>query len=171
MSLHLFSYLRTSRAYRALAVAALVSAAACALSASPAAAQPVPTAISTALSAGTTVGPVLTDPPGTAVSDTATFANGTGAGATGSVTYNVYSDTACSVLVGSTGPISITTPGVLPSSGTVTVSTPGTYYVQASYSGDSNNAPSQSACGSESLTILSSGSHTTVKTTPSPKDE
>ena len=169
MSLHLFSYLRTSRVYRALAVAALVSAAACALSASPAAAQPVPTAISTVLSAGTTVGPVLTEPPGTAVSDTASFANGTGAGATGSVTYNVYSDTACSVLVASTGPISITTPGVLPSSGTVTVSTPGTYYVQASYSGDSNNDPSQSACGSESLTILSSGSHTTVKTTPSVK--
>ncbi len=64
MSLHLFSYLHTSRVYRALAVAALVSAAACALSASPAAAQPVPTTISTALSDGTNVGPKLTEPPG-----------------------------------------------------------------------------------------------------------
>ena len=101
MSLHLFSHLRTSRAYRALAVTALLSGVVCALSATPAGAQPTPTTISTALFDGTNVGPNLTDPPGTAVSDTATFAGGTGAGATGSVTYSVYSDSACTVLVGS----------------------------------------------------------------------
>ena len=93
------------------------------------------------------------------MSDTASFANGTGAGATGSVTYSVYSDSACSVLVGSsdTGDTSAT-PGVLPPSGPVIINTPGTYYVVASYIGDSNNAPSQTSCGSETLTIQASGS-------------
>ena len=168
MSLHLFSHLRTSRAYRALAVTALLSGVVCALSAAPAAAQPLPTTISTALFDGTTVGPNLTDPPGTTVSDTATFAGGTGSGATGSVTYSVYSDSACTVLVGPPDTESITTPGTLPPSATVTINTPATYYVQASYSGDTNNAPSQSACGSETLTIQTSGSTTTMMTTLNP---
>ena len=165
MSLHLFSYLRTSRAYRALAVTALLSGVVCALSVTPAGAQPAPTTISTALFDGTNVGPNLTDPPGTNVSDTATFSGGTGAGATGSVTYSVYSDSACTILVGSrTRRTSTSTPGVLPPSAPVTFNTPGTYYVQASYSGDSNNAPSQSACGSETMTIQTSGSTTTTTT-------
>jgi hypothetical protein len=164
MSLHVFSQLRSSRAYRALAVAALFSGVVCALSASPAGAQPAPTSISTALYDGTNIGPNLTDPPGVSVSDTATFSNGTGAGANGSVTYNVYSDSACSVLVASSGPETISTPGTLPPSGSVTVNTPGTYYDVAIYSGDSNNAPSQSACGSETLTIQSSGGTTSVTT-------
>ena len=168
MSLHLFSHLRTSCAYRALAVTALLSGVVCALSAVPAGAQPLPTTISTALFDGTTVGPNLTDPPGTSVSDTATFAGGTGSGATGSVTYSVYSDSACTVLVGPPDTESITTPGTLPPSATVTINTPGTYYVQASYSGDTNNAPSQSACGSETETIETSGSTTTMRTTLNP---
>ena len=165
MSLHLCSHLRASRAYRALAVTALLSGAALALSATPAGAQPAPTSITTALYDGHNIGPNLTDPPGTSVSDTASFANGTGAGATGSVTYSVYSDSACSVLVGPTGPENIGPPGTLPPSGTVIINTPGTYYVVASYSGDSNNAPSQTSCGSETLTIQASGSATTTTTT------
>ena len=168
MSLHLFSYLRTSRAYRALAVTALLSGVVCALSVTPAGAQPTPTTISTALFDGTNVGPNLTDPPGSSVSDTATFGGGTGAGATGSVTYSVYADSACTVLVGSPDTETITTPGVLPPSATVVINTPGTYYVQASYSGDSNNAPSQTACGSETETIQTSGSTTTMRTTVKP---
>jgi large repetitive protein len=166
MSLHLFSHLRMSRAYRALAVTALLGGAACALSASPAGAQPATTSITTALYDGTNVGPNLTDPPGSSVSDTANFANGTGAGAMGSVTYSVYSDSACTVPVGSpdTENISPSTPGVLPPSGTVTINTPGTYYLVASYSGDTNNAGSQTACGSETLTIQSSGSSTGMST-------
>ncbi len=168
MSLHLFSHLRASRAYRALAVTALLSGVVCALSAAPAGAQPAPTTISTALFDGTNVGPNLTDPPGTNVSDTATFAGGTGSGATGTVTYSVYSDSGCTVLVGPPDTESITTPGTLPPSGTVTINTPGTYFVQASYSGDSNNAPSQTACGSETETIQTSGSTTTTRTTVKP---
>jgi hypothetical protein len=44
-------------------------------------------------------------------------------------------------------PETITTPGTLPASSPVTLSTPGTYYWQSSYSGDANNAPSTSTCG------------------------
>ena len=40
--------------------------------------------------------------------------------------------------------------------------------MQASYSGDSNNAPSQTACGSETETIQTSGSATTMTTTVKP---
>jgi hypothetical protein len=169
MRLHLFSYLRSSRAYRAVAVAAFLSGAACALTATPAGAQPAPTTITTALSDGTNVGPNLTDPPGTSVTDTASFAGGTGSGAMGSVTYSVYSDSACTVPVGSPDTEGISTPGVLPPSAAVVINTPGTYYVVASYSGDgSNNAPSQTACGSETETILASGSTTTTTTRPKP---
>jgi hypothetical protein len=165
MSLHhLFSYLRTSRVYRTMAVAALLSGVVCALSAAPAGAQPAPTSIFTGLYDGTNVGPNLTDPPGTTVNDGAAFANATGAGATGSVTYTFYSDSACTVIVGSPDTETISTAGDLPPSAPVTFNTPGTYYVQASYSGDTNNAPSQSACGSETLTIQSTGSPTHVTT-------
>jgi hypothetical protein len=165
MSLHLFSHLRTSRAYRTLAVTALLSGFVFALSATPAGAQPAQaTTISSALFDGTNVGPNLTDPPGTNVSDTATFGGGTGAGAGGSVTYSVYSDSACLDLVGLPDMENITTPGVLPPSATVTINTPGTYFLQASYSGDLNNAPSQTACGSETETIQTSGTTTTMMT-------
>ena len=100
------------------------------------------------------------------MNDGAIFAGGTGAGATGSITYSFYSDSACSVLVGSADTETITTPGDLPPSAPVTLNTPGTYYAeQASYSGDSDNAPSQTACGSETETIQSSGSTTSVATT------
>ena len=165
MSLHCFTNLRTTGAIRALAGTALLSGVVFALSATPAGAQPAQaTTISTALFDGTNVGPNLTDPPGTNVSDTATFGGGTGAGAGGSVTYSVYSDSACTVLVGSADTEPITTPGVLPPSATVTINTPGTYFVQASYSGDLNNAPSQTACGSETETIQASGNTTTMMT-------
>jgi hypothetical protein len=74
------------------------------------------------------------------------------------VTYTVYSDSACSTVV-ATNVENITTPGALPPSGPVALTTPGTYYWQASYSGDSANAASKSSCGSggevESVTSVS----------------
>jgi hypothetical protein len=126
------------------------------------------TAVTTVLSDGTNVGPVLTEPAGTSVSDAATFANGTGANATGMVTYDVYSDSGCTVLAASPDTVSITTPGTVPASAPVTLSTPDTYYWQASYNGDSNNASSLSACGSETETVIS-GSSTVTATVPSPR--
>ena len=84
----------------------------------------------------------------TAVSDTATLSGTNASTATGTVTYSVYSDSGCTTAESSGTAQSITTPGTLPASSPVTLSTPGTYYWQASYSGDSANAASMSTCGS-----------------------
>ena len=136
----------------------------------PASAQPAPTTVLTSLSDGTTSGPTLTEPPSTLVSDAGTFTSGTGATATGSVTYTVFSDPACTNVVDALSPESITTPGILPASSSVSLPV-GTYYWQVSYSGDSNNAPATSVCGSEIETVLSSAASSTTKTKPGGSDK
>jgi hypothetical protein len=90
---------------------------------------------------------------GTAVTDSATLKGPNVSTATGTVTYSVYSDNACTVSAGSGGTVDVTV-GSIPSSTPVSLSTPGTYYWQASYSGDANNAASKSSCGSEVETVL-----------------
>jgi len=69
------------------------------------------------------------------------------------VTYNVYSDSGCTSAVSTGTPETITTPGTLPDSSPVSLTTDGTYYWQASYSGDATNAASVSKCGSEIETL------------------
>jgi hypothetical protein len=114
-----------------------------------------PTSLGTVLSAGGQMGVSVSVPSGTAVSDQATL-TGTNAGeATGTVTYSVYSDNACTLEVGSPDVEPITTPGIIPASQPVTLSQPGTYYWQASYSGDALNQPSTSGCGAEVETVTS----------------
>jgi hypothetical protein len=73
--------------------------------------------------------------------------------ATGTVTYNVYSDSKCSDLVSGGSAEPITTSGTLPASAPVTLDNAGTYYWQASYSGDTYNSSSTSSCGSETETV------------------
>jgi hypothetical protein len=107
------------------------------------------TATSTSLSGGGQSGASISVPEGTAVSDTASVSGTNASTATGTVTYSVYSDSGCTTAVSTGTAQSITTPGTLPASSPVGLSDPGTYYWQASYSGDSANAPSVSACGSE----------------------
>jgi hypothetical protein len=107
------------------------------------------TATSTRLSGGGQSGASISVPEGTAVSDTASVSGTNASTATGTVTYSVYSDSGCTTAVSTGTAQSITTPGTLPASSPVALSDPGTYYWQASYSGDSANAPSVSACGSE----------------------
>jgi hypothetical protein len=100
--------------------------------------------IATLLSAGTiNVG-------GTA-HDSATL-SGASQNAGGTVTYTVYSDNACTTSVASGGTKTVTN-GVVPNSNDVTFNTSGTFYWQASYSGDSINQPAKSACTSEILTV------------------
>ena len=70
----------------------------------------------------------------------------------GTVTYKVYSDSACTVSAGSPGPVTVTG-GKVPASSGVTLTAPGTYYWTASYSGDGANGPSSSACGAETETV------------------
>src|SRR4029077_2466235 len=102
-------------------------------------AKPVaqPTVTTTSLSGGGSSGPAISVLPNTAVTDSASLTGTNAATATGTVTYNVYSDNLCAttpVSAGSAKPI--VTPGTLPASDPVSLATPGTYYWQAVYSGD-----------------------------------
>jgi hypothetical protein len=118
-----------------------------------------PTTVTTSLSGGSESGASISVPGETAVTDTATLSGPNAATATGTVTYDVYSDAACTVVVSAGTAEAITTPGTLPASDPLTLNTPGTYYWQATYSGDANNAPSTSTCGTagEAETVTSCG--------------
>jgi hypothetical protein len=114
---------------------------------------PADTGTATSLSGGGQSGLSISVPAGTAVTDTATL-SGTDAGAaTGTVTYDVYSDSGCTTMVSTGTPLTITTPGTVPASDPVTLATAGTYYWQATYSGDDNNLTSTSTCGTEVETV------------------
>ena len=104
------------------------------------------TTTTTSLSGGGQSGTSISVPMSTAVTDTATLSGTNAATATGTITYSVYSDSACSVSAGSGGTVTVSGPSV-PASRAVTLATPGTYYWQASYSGDSKNLLSTSTCG------------------------
>ncbi|MGH3053379.1 MAG: hypothetical protein ACRDL7_00185, partial [Gaiellaceae bacterium] len=88
---------------------------------------------------------------GDSVHDSATL-TGVTAGAGGNVTYSVYSNATCSAKFADAGTVSVTN-GAVPDSNPVTFPTAGTYYWQASYSGDANNKAAISACSSEVLVI------------------
>jgi large repetitive protein len=117
--------------------------------------SPAATTTSTSLSGGGQSGASISVPEGTAVSDTASVSGTNASTATGTVTYSVYSDSGCTTVVSAGTAQSITIPGTLPASSPVALGTPGTYYWQASYSGDSANAASMSTCGSEVETVTS----------------
>jgi hypothetical protein len=119
---------------------------------------PAPTTTATSLTGGGQSGPSISVPAGTAITDTATLTGTNIATASGTVSYNVYSDPGCTVSAG-TGGTGTVTGGKVPSSSSVTLSTAGTYYWTASYSGDANNAASASGCGSEKV-IVTAASHT-----------
>jgi len=116
-----------------------------------------PTTTTTSLSGGGQSGTSITVLAGTAVTDAATLAGANAATASGTVTYQVYSDSACTVSAGAGGTKTVTG-AVVPGSGAVTLATPGTYYWTASYSGDAKNAPSASGCGAETE-IVTASSH------------
>jgi uncharacterized repeat protein (TIGR01451 family) len=110
-----------------------------------------PTTTTTTLSGASQEGTTITVPESTAVTDKATLAGVNAATATGKVDYKVFSDKECSKEVASAG--SATAAGeAVPASSAQTLA-PGTYYWQASYSGDEANAPSKSECGSEVETV------------------
>lgn len=110
--------------------------------------NPPPATVTTSLSGGGMSGTSISVPGGTAVTDAATLSGVNASIATGSVTYYLYSNEACTTLVGSAGPPEdMTTAGKLPTSVSVTLNKPGTYYWQALYSGDTNNQASRSTCG------------------------
>ncbi|MFD7153254.1 hypothetical protein ACFV9C_01560 [Kribbella sp. NPDC059898] len=100
--------------------------------------------IATTLSATTVV-------VGGSVHDSATLSNAT-ANAGGTVTYTVYTDTACSTGAQGAGTVTVTNGGV-PDSNAITFNSTGDFYWQAVYSGDANNDSATSACTSEHLVV------------------
>ncbi len=110
--------------------------------------------IKTSLSGGGQTGANITVNAGTAVHDSATLTGNT-ATAGGTITYNVYSDNTCAPakLVASGGTKTVTN-GVAPDSDPVTLTTTGTFFWRASYTGDANNAASDSGCGPETETVI-----------------
>lgn len=125
---------------------------------------PAPTTLATSLSGGSMTGAAITVAPGTAVTDSAALSGAEAATASGTATYNVYSDAACTKLVAAGSAESISTPGTLPPSAPVTLTALGTYYWTASYSGDPNNLASASPCGSETETVASTVTQTSLAT-------
>ena len=113
---------------------------------------PAPT-ISTTLSTTTAI------LAGSLVYDSSTLGSAT-ANATGTVAYNVYTDNSCTLGVRNAGTKTVVS-GVIPNSDSLQFNTAGTFYWQAVYSGDLNNAAATSTCQSEVLTVV-------ISTTPTP---
>jgi hypothetical protein len=118
---------------------------------------PAADTLTTSQTSGTTTGPSITVGAGTVGEiDRATLSGANAAIATGTVTYDLFSNPTCtaSSKVFSGGTIGVTA-GVAASSAAVTTAlAQGTYYWEAAYSGDAHNAASASACGSEVLTVV-----------------
>src|SRR5262249_42515134 len=91
--------------------------------------------------------------------DSATLTGQT-ATAGGTVTYAVYTNNTCTALATGLQPVpaAVTvTGGVVPNSAAVTFPSAGTFFWQASYSGDANNNAATSTCTSETLTVTGAG--------------
>jgi hypothetical protein len=125
--------------------------------------SPKATTLSTSLSGEGKSGEKITVKEGTAVTDQATLSGENARTATGTFTYKVYSDTACTKLVAEAGTRNLE---AINASEAKTF-TAGTYYWQASYSGDERNAGSESKCGDEVETVekAEKGAGTCGKTT------
>lgn len=122
------------------------------------------TAVQTALSDGTHSSAQLVVAANTPVTDSATITGTSASSATGTITYSIYSDAACSTQVSAFplhGDIRTVTAGSAPASAAVTLPV-GTYYFRAIYSGDSTHASAASACGAEVLSVRNITSTTTA---------
>jgi uncharacterized cupredoxin-like copper-binding protein len=93
------------------------------------------------------------------VSDQATLHIENPSTATGTVDYDVYSDNECTELVAVAGEEAVTEGHA--SASNVEKLSPGTYYWQATYSGDETHSESKSACGSEVEEVADATSLTT----------
>lgn len=112
---------------------------------------PTATATNTVQAGGGVSGASLTLPQGTAVTDQALISGTNAANATGTVTYNIYKNNRCTVAA-TAGSVESVVKGVGAPSAPVKLAA-GTYYWQATYSGDTYNASSTSKCGSEILVV------------------
>jgi hypothetical protein len=88
---------------------------------------------------------------GSTVHDSATLTGAT-SGASGSVTYTVYTDNACTLNPRDAGTVTVSN-GTVPDSNALAFNSVGTFYWQAVYTGDGDNNGATSACTSEVLTV------------------
>ena len=110
------------------------------------------TAIETSLTDGVQHAPIITVPQGTAVWDTAQLEGVNSDTATGTVTYKVFSDENCTTLYAIAGTKTVTN-GQVPDSDPIVFNQIGTFYWQASYSGDDQHNPVTSSCDDERVTV------------------
>jgi hypothetical protein len=86
--------------------------------------------------------------------DSASLSGATG-DASGTVTYSVYDNSSCSGSPVASGGTKTVTSSAVPDSDDVTFNSAGSFYWQASYSGDAKNESATSSCTSEQLTVTS----------------
>lgn len=122
------------------------------------------TSLTTTLSGGGEEGAEIEVEEGTAVSDSAELSGANAATAEGSISYIAYADSECTEVVALAGDVDVSE-GSVPASEEIALPA-GTYYWQASYSGDGVNQASTGACGAEIevvtagiTTMLSNGEH------------
>jgi hypothetical protein len=106
--------------------------------------------ITTTLTAGSTTADSLTANVGTPVTLQSAI-TGVSPSASGTVTYRLYSNNVCSAAVGTAQTAGVTN-GTVGSTAALNLAV-GTYYVVASYSGDSTNPATSTICGANVLTI------------------
>jgi hypothetical protein len=117
--------------------------------------------LSTTLQGGGAIGSSISVVQGAAVTDSATLGGANAGAATGSVSFAVYTDAECKILVTAAGSAKLS--GVTAGPSSAETLAPGKYYWQAHYAGNSENQPATSACGSEILTVLAPTTTTTVQ--------
>ncbi len=113
---------------------------------------------STSPSSGGTVGTVV-------LNDTATVGGGFQPG--GSITFSLYSNSACTgtPFYTTSPPITVSGAGEYTTANTTPADAAGTWYWTASFSGDANNNPASSECGVETVAVAKSSP--TLATSPS----
>jgi hypothetical protein len=111
---------------------------------------PPATSLTTSLAGAGQSGVKITIPSGQPAHDVATLSGANAAKATGTVTFNVYSDSKCTKLVASLSTTAITKGQAR--SGDKGLAA-GVYFWTARYGGDAANRASASSCGSEVLTV------------------
>lgn len=93
----------------------------------------------------------LTIPSGSSATATAQITGPGGSGASGAVTYTLYSDNQCTQQAAGGGTVAVVG-GVAGPSNSLALAD-GTYYLVVSYSGDGSHAPLTSGCGVATLTV------------------
>jgi hypothetical protein len=113
---------------------------------------PVPTSTTASLAGGGQSGGAITVPEDTVVTASALLGGANASTATGDISYRVYSDPTCSDEVANAGTV-VVGPGGAVAGSNQEVFSAGTYYWQATYSGDSTNQRSNTVCGAAVETV------------------